>query len=104
MRVHTLETMHSMGKQPDAQQVEQLLNDKRNYQVAYSLFYKSLLVDIFRLRSTCINPHQHASTRINMGVNTLETMHSMGMQPDAQQVDQMLKDKKNDSGDVFTLL
>ncbi|XP_049873117.1 sarcolemmal membrane-associated protein isoform X2 [Pectinophora gossypiella] len=32
MRVHTLETMHSMGKQPDAQQLAQLLNDKRNYQ------------------------------------------------------------------------
>ncbi|XP_026327105.1 sarcolemmal membrane-associated protein [Hyposmocoma kahamanoa] len=32
MRVHTLETMLSMGKQPDAQHLAQLLNDKRNYQ------------------------------------------------------------------------
>ncbi|CAH0398276.1 unnamed protein product [Chilo suppressalis] len=32
MRVHTLEAMLSVGKQPDAQHVAQLLNDKRNYQ------------------------------------------------------------------------
>ncbi|XP_059052170.1 sarcolemmal membrane-associated protein isoform X2 [Achroia grisella] len=32
MRVHTLETMLSVGKQPDAQNVAQLLSDKRNYQ------------------------------------------------------------------------
>ncbi|KAM3965148.1 sarcolemma associated protein [Aphomia sociella] len=32
MRVHKLETMLSIGKQPDAQNVAQLLNDKRNYQ------------------------------------------------------------------------
>ncbi|KAG6452777.1 hypothetical protein O3G_MSEX007796 [Manduca sexta] len=32
MRVHTLETMLAVGKQPDAHHVAQLLNDKRNYQ------------------------------------------------------------------------
>ncbi|KAL0838728.1 hypothetical protein ABMA28_016785 [Loxostege sticticalis] len=32
MRVHTLETMLSVGKQPDPHHVAQLLNDKRNYQ------------------------------------------------------------------------
>ncbi|XP_028166199.1 sarcolemmal membrane-associated protein [Ostrinia furnacalis] len=32
MRVHTLETMLSVGKQPDAHHVAQLLSDKRNYQ------------------------------------------------------------------------
>ncbi|KOB74923.1 Sarcolemmal membrane-associated protein, partial [Operophtera brumata] len=32
MRVHTLETMLSMGKVPDANNMAQLLNDKRNYQ------------------------------------------------------------------------
>ncbi|XP_060803292.1 sarcolemmal membrane-associated protein isoform X2 [Amyelois transitella] len=32
MRVHALESMLAMGKQPDAHQVAQLLNDKSNYQ------------------------------------------------------------------------
>lgn len=32
MRVHTLESMLSVGKQPDEQHLTQLLNDKRNYQ------------------------------------------------------------------------
>lgn len=32
MRVQTLETMLTLGKQPDHQQLAQLLNDKRNYQ------------------------------------------------------------------------
>ncbi|XP_073955950.1 sarcolemma associated protein isoform X2 [Choristoneura fumiferana] len=32
MRVHTLETMLAVGKQPEAQHVAQLLSDKRNYQ------------------------------------------------------------------------
>ncbi|XP_026734321.1 sarcolemmal membrane-associated protein isoform X2 [Trichoplusia ni] len=32
MRVHTLETMLAVGKQPDHHQVAQLLSDKRNYQ------------------------------------------------------------------------
>lgn len=38
MRVHTLETMLSMGKVPDAHNISQLLNDKRNYQVKSILF------------------------------------------------------------------
>lgn len=33
MRVHTLETMLAVGKQPDHHQLAQLLSDKRNYQV-----------------------------------------------------------------------
>ncbi|XP_053609296.1 sarcolemmal membrane-associated protein isoform X2 [Plodia interpunctella] len=32
LRVHALESMLAVGKQPDVQQVAQLLNDKRNYQ------------------------------------------------------------------------
>ncbi|CAH0585616.1 unnamed protein product [Chrysodeixis includens] len=32
MRVHTLETMLAVGKQPDHHQLAQLLSDKRNYQ------------------------------------------------------------------------
>lgn len=36
MRVHTLETMLSVGKVPDAHNMAQLLNDKRNYQVRCS--------------------------------------------------------------------
>lgn len=33
MRVHTLESMLAVGKQPEQRHVTQLLDDKRNYQV-----------------------------------------------------------------------